>query len=374
MSTVDARTDCSISLLTSSTDLSLDKIEDEFREEVGTAEVYAFRDGDLRDLGYHPTGHSVDLIAGWNEEDISRVAEEVRSAFPGGASTQGGSRLEPIGIATYLPQIASAFQERRAVTISALKNVLLLAADLGVRVVEIVCGRVAEHCCRSANGQLCDAVLYQHRHQGSPNKFTHLLDGLAQLTEFVRDRVKSRPGMYPLAVALEVEPGPLYIVNDLSRAKQILDQTADDSYVIPHMQGAYHMVGVNLDLGHMLICHRGKQRVLKDLGVPGSRIYNFHISDNAELHFADLVPGTIHSIDPEAPRSFADWLKCFLCACKRPSNNVFRRNISIELEACPSRQWAHQAIRNTKFMLNKLIPTHEEDTKRCRKHCSVWSD
>lgn len=365
-----------VSLLTSSTTLGIEDMRQEFAGAVKTVEVYALRDPDLERLGWPSDEHMADIMGGWTNYDVQRAGKVLRSAFgvPHHPSRRPRSRaLSPVGLATYLPQVASAFPERREVTLCALENVLLLAAELRVSCVEMVCGRVAERCRRSKNGEPCESVLYQHRQdpQYPPVKFELLKMGLKRLRDFAQNHIDDHPSCPPLAVALEVEPGPLYVLNNLHNAWEFLSATANGDYMIRHADDYYNFVGLNIDIGHMLICHHRRQHLLKELGIPGSRIYNFHISDNAELHFADLVPGMIHSMHPDAPGSFADWLRCFLCACKYAKNPIFRKNVSIELEGCASPQWAHQAIRNTKYLLAELARAHDVDIAACKDNCPV---
>lgn len=343
-----------VSILTSSSDVELSRLAREYGPEVNTAELYVFREIDLLELGL-AAGDSTNLVDILNEcsrSDVEWWAKELKLML----GEPNAPRLKPIAIATYLPQIAS--PERHTDAVKALSNILLLAQELDIRCVEMVCGRVSERCPRTSSGNRCEAILYRSRRD---DIIPLLVNGLGQLRDFASKLDK------PVAVALEIEPGPFYVLNDLEEAGIILEMTSGSEWKLNTRNRAYHFVGLNIDIGHMLICH---ETGLGPRKLPLDRIYNFHISDNAELHFADLVPGTIHSIHPECRGSFADWLHCYRCVCTRGNKLIFRGNLSVELEACPYPQWVHKAIRNTRYMLQELEAT-VSNTDSCEKcpHC-----
>jgi sugar phosphate isomerase/epimerase len=336
-----------ISLLTSCSRLPLKELRREFQGEISTVELYVFRKPDLLDLGLDPSSsrNLVDILAEYTPDDMPNWARILKRKL--GLENNEPDALRPVTFATFLPQIASPYRKDKAV--KALKNVLALAVEMDVRCVEMVCGRVSEHCPglpREGRKVIpCEAIFYQSRKKDPGNKFDIILGALAELRDFAKTLSK------PVAVALEVEPGPLYVLKNLEHAGDMLERTSGREWILDKGK-KYHFVGLNVDIGHMLICH--EKRATAWQGIPLSRVYNFHISDNAELHFADLVPGMIHSIHPEAPGSFCDWLRCFRCTCEHGNKAIFRNNVSIELEACPAPHWTEDAIRNTKYMLREL--------------------
>jgi 3'-phosphoadenosine 5'-phosphosulfate sulfotransferase len=83
-------------------------------------------------------------------------------------------------------------------------------------------------------------------------------------------------------------------------------------------------------------------------------VFHSHISDNGRSHFADLVPGTLHTLSEtsEAP-SFLQWLR-FLRELSETHTSTFSGKVAVELEAGNNVEWIYSSQRRLSSLLASL--------------------
>jgi hypothetical protein len=146
------------------------------------------------------------------------------------------------------------------------------------------------------------------------------------------------------AIALELEPGPAYALNDrnaLAMLVQHLTGEADYVELLPH-------IGVNLDIAHMKIA--GVEA--NDLEEFKDWIVHAHIADHPGMHTVDQVVGTWSPVERSEGRDYP-YLR--LLSRINPDSPdrcglPFTRTIALELEGCSRIGWIHRSLVAMKHM------------------------
>lgn len=151
-----------------------------------------------------------------------------------------------------------------------------------------------------------------------------------------------------LAIALELEPGPLYVLNDLSSISRCIAK-------IDRKYRSY--VGLCLDIAHWhLAC-------IKPDEVPPrlkQRIIHAHISDHSKGHFGDLPVGDLgfelsgRGSTAAMLTEFEPWMKLLKEVWEKPRPNNLplpSRYISVELEAASSMESVNRSLRRLDRLL-----------------------
>lgn len=128
-----------------------------------------------------------------------------------------------------------------------------------------------------------------------------------------------------VTLALELEPGPLYVLQNWNSVRALCQKLAEAPW-----RDLSPILGLNLDIAHWCLASITPEMVLADRDVL-NRIVHVHIADHGNGHFGDIAPGRIHDA-----HYFKRWL-CLLpelVADRDESFPRFRGGISIELEAC----------------------------------------
>lgn len=206
-----------------------------------------------------------------------------------------------------------------------------------------------------------------------------ILTELPVVRQGLSDDQRERP---PVTMALEIEPGAGYILNDLQSytriktkymqkveqcLKEVNNLAEDDRKRFYRVFQAFHnehnlteksdealrklyadCIGLNVDVGHMFLLncqpgdvspfmwtHEVEPKAACDL-LYTSEIVHYHLSDHRGAHYCDLPPGHFHS-----PLRFEQWIrqayalaqleKSDRSECVHPN---FTRHMAIELETC----------------------------------------
>jgi hypothetical protein len=165
-----------------------------------------------------------------------------------------------------------------------------------------------------------------------------------------------------IQLALELEPGPLFILDPLGdkrprigdpllKLRQLCSLIESSKY--PYV---CKVVGVNLDIAHLAFLGKVNlaQLNLKENGALKRRIIHAHISDQYMGHFCDNAVGTCHSLE-----EFRDWLR-FLedlnresqpASADRPCYSGF---VSCEMEACKDGLFVSASLNKIQSILADL--------------------
>ena len=337
---------------------------DHFWQDLGTAagavEIYAFMHPDCQDLAvdfwnsehipgvpansterslnrekwYAPESVTCPLfLARLNIEEIQHIAEKLSLK-----AQEHGIKLP--AIATFLPEIASHQDFNLSHIIQrSLASVMLLAAEIGQRlkcdppVIEIVAGSRVQRIIRSS---------------GLPTSFTHIASpnifyaqviaadvGRQRVIEAVNHAfdIAGRKG-WPsdftpesLRVALELEPGPWFLLRDETSLSEFAkDISASGGF-------ANSGLGFNLDIAHWYMAGIDPKFV-RDNEPIRNRIRHAHISGHSRRgHIGDFSLEQISGKPEET--AFRDWLD--LLASLKPDYDVdWSNTVSLEYEASGS--------------------------------------
>lgn len=239
-----------------------------------------------------------------------------------------------LAIATYIPEIsADPESEQGQHAQRALKYVFEFAkrlqgmqpADRKVRVIEFVAG------------SRIDGVYMKMGAQRYPELVTRIVpDPVAQSRVICNlNRAASTPGkecdwvwfkeLYDLGItlAVELEPGPLFIVRDLSTLKQFFKEVVNHEVL-------QKTVGANLDIAHWRLAHITPQDAESqhenDVNIK-SRIVHCHMSGHhINAHFGDR-----ELTDDDRP-GFDEWKTVLLNRAKDQTQPKFSGLISLEYE------------------------------------------
>jgi sugar phosphate isomerase/epimerase len=245
------------------------------------------------------------------------------------AEGRAGVKLRPRALATNLAELANPGDQGpdpdlRSSSTQSLGVLLAAALLLDISVVEIVCGRVF-YSFGFDNGDVWEYHVRRADSEQVASKFAESLgDALAFAYEAHGESLGS------LAVALEVEPGCVYLNSSLDETVRILAQVKKE----PRCRLWWNHIGVNLDVGHLLMGGENPSNVaLRKLSAGEAlldRVVHMHVSDHSDTHFCDLPVGSLHPM-----ADFEPWLALFAArtARNRPGVPVCSGVVAVELEA-----------------------------------------
>ena len=270
-------------------------------------------------------------------------------------------------IASFLPELTSiddaVFERGRDALLCLMQLASLIrtassgpnARPGGPRVLEIVAG------CRVMS-RFPARVVTSHGAQGgaigeAPETVANVLtasqavdqlhDGLLRVVEHAR-----ASGVELTPIALELEPGPLFVLSDLAQMRSLCRRLdAPNSPLGP-------FVGFNLDVAHWSIA--GIDPGSLERGAPDvfRRVIHAHISDHGRGHFGDAVLGHVGlGLRKNGLREFGPWIDLIRRIADRngqaDGRPPFSGLVSVELEACRTPAFAAKALSR----LNELLVT-----------------
>ena len=286
-------------------------------------ELYAFADTDLAALGRSNGDSALDFLAE-NESNLSLVDSLAKRLAE--VSDEAGVSID--AIATYLPELAMPQREDARPAIGAFDFLSRLGDATGVGIIELVAGSRIQ-------GVWPGVLASDSRSSGAV--YVANVMSRAHLGQTFLENLKVVVGEMdiasPVRFALELEPGPLHLLNDWDALVWFALQLESDAFA--NTLGA--RVGFNLDIGHWAFLTGIRLDQLAPVSELGSRvrrrILHAHVSDHRLGHFGDLAVGAIHG-----ERDFAPWLDLLdrLAHEDRPPGLEFSRRVTAELEACRS--------------------------------------
>lgn len=342
---VEPRSDSNlkISALTSCSALGLEEALPAIEGKAEFIELFAFADRDFQALGREKGQSAIDFMAE-NEGSfdlIKQTAKSLRKLAKGADTTIGA-------IATYLPELATARPELARKAVGALGFLSQLGDELRTSVIEIVAGSRIHGIWPGTlagetrgSGPVFVANVMSRAHLGQA-----FLENLSAVVEEMD--VAS-----PVRFAIELEPGPLHLLNDWDALVWFALQLEGEEF--GEKLGA--RVGFNLDIGHWAFLTGIRLDDLARTSELGSlvrrRILHAHVSDHRLGHFGDLPVGTAHD-----EREFAPWID-FLERISRETREPgmeFSGFVSAELEASRTSAELQESLAD----LSSVIPSEVE--------------
>jgi sugar phosphate isomerase/epimerase len=339
-----------------STERLSDKILNLARAGIHLLDLYCFCEGDLQQLFPGPAGrHPFDNFLKYFEPG---VAANTIWNFCREAEQATQKEIQIIGIASFVPDIASPDSGRRQASVDFLIRLLhfvraLRDQEFWCETVELVTGhtitltdpsdepppRTRER--RTLRGfprrKWIDFLKRVKGSKTTPPIFMKAVppaEALGFLLESLRKLVEARDAiLWPEEsgapfLACELEPSLGRLVHDDASLQNLLRGTQN--------QNDFPRVGFNLDIGHMEIARVGRGILA---GNHADKLVHVHISNNASEHYADLA------IDAKAgyePAVFQDWL-ADAHKCWQAGSGLYRGGLSIEIEACGDVKVVRQA-------------------------------
>jgi sugar phosphate isomerase/epimerase len=245
--------------------------------------------------------------------------------------------IQFVSLATFLPEIASPYRALYEKAQDALLFLVDLASHLKARghpleTIEIVGGSLIRGVeCR---GSRADPLLVAKRL--APGRARRSL-----LTHLKRVAASARRA--GLSLALELEPGPLYIFH----SRGVLVAIERDIHR-PTYKALHSALGFNLDAAHWAIAHIDPAAVLADADVC-RRVVHSHIADHGPGHLGDVGIGICNS-----PEHVYKWLYTINGIAGRPRRaGLLRptRRVSIEMECVSDTEVVELSSRRLKWLL-----------------------
>jgi hypothetical protein len=318
-------------------------------------ELYSFMQSDSepigKSLGLPPPFTAVDVLASLDERSdlVSQTCELISKN-----ANQVGVHV--VGIATYIPEISAEIGlKSSAAAVQALRAVGRISLELSrlghpVRTIEVVAG------------SRIDTVSYQVRDGNKDQLSAVILSDAIAIDRFVKalqaalTPLHSRLLESQISLAIELEPGPLFIVRDWTTL-QLLCAAIDSS---PEWMSK--LVGLNVDIPHWILAQdimkdaEGRVMLQKVLTVDkvkqlSERIVHAHFSGHAKGHFGDAPPLDVGTMDEYLP-----WIRAVQEVFRSRDSAVSLRpskRISLELEAARDTQVLQRAIDQMRSVLRR---------------------
>jgi len=156
----------------------------------------------------------------------------------------------------------------------------------------------------------------------------HLLDRLLPLAKPALDA--------GVTLALELEPGPLYILRDWEAICKVCDILDNDAERYRKYRPLRPVLGLNLDVAHWGILKKISPTTVLGHASVRKRIVHAHVADHAAGHFGDVA-----LLQQNDEQFFRDWLSAIetIAADTRPAAAPrFSNYVSLELESCCRQQ------------------------------------
>jgi sugar phosphate isomerase/epimerase len=253
------------------------------------------------------------------KRSLNQIAKELQYAF-------ALKNIKCVGFATFIPELV-ATESSRKIGVNALRSAIHIAAILNetvgqVKIVEVVGGSLAEGIWPAIDSE--QKTLYVANLMSRSEAISRLLTSLRE--------VRTEAQRADITLAIELEPGPLFVMHDWDALKSLCDalDARENMDLSP-------TVGLNLDIAHWSLAGITPKMIESAPSVL-NRIVHCHISDHGRGHFGDVAIARIND-----NLWFEEWLRLVkrvaLNGQKRRQNRLlpyFCGSISIELEACNS--------------------------------------
>lgn len=288
------------------------------------AELYLFMEPDARrwrrrlrrekcqrDDGKNSTLSALEFLSELSQDEVVKIAQVLYHRFMSVNSL-------PIGIASFLAQINSRLDANRGDQVVAAFSTLLWFADelskLAGRpvVVELVAGSLVEKV-QASDDNRWEASLYAEA--TARRRVLEMLKVAMDRSRLSLDRLPQ--------IALELEPGPLFLLND---TRQLESFAGDIATADPRVAAK---VGFNLDIAHWWLEGIGPE-YLREHPVVAERIIHAHIAGHSKRgHFGDVSLSAMQARDAG---DFKQWLRYL----RDETGDRFSGYVSVEYEAARS--------------------------------------
>ena len=289
-----------------------------------------------------------DLVAdhdGTVREHLTRWLVNYRAAHP-------EHRIRVPALATYFPDISSKTGDRWEKACRAVVNSVKLCRALAAEgfdvtpCVEVVCGSLLEPVIETGDDR--PKLVKEYKRKA---KIDRLVETLAEVkTRLAAENPPLGEGDY--AIALEVEPGSAYVLNDRDALR--------DVYAAVCAAGLRGVVGLNLDIAHFRIA--GITPAVLAGGVAGypdltDWLVHSHIADHPLwMHTRDLSLGAFTQVE-RFPTEFCPYLDVLVRRAKNaraaPGGLRFTNAVALELEGCSRLSWVHESLVHLKRLLRE---------------------
>ena len=328
----------------------------------GKMELYLFRTADIRSLKDFIQGgkefRETKDILGIELAEFKKIASEICKWIESQISDRGKRQVNLCSLATFFPAISSLKSEiahllgfpqnaDRRDAVTCVVNSVVLGEELrkcGVLdsvVVEIVCGSRFEYLPSEQTGDE-SGIIFEFSRE---SKLMTLCSSLEEVCGVLEGE-----GVKDFTVALELEPGDLFALNDLEALKFVYDYVKSRAILERH-------IGFNADIAHL-----GAANVKpNDLAQFSDRIVHAHVCDLPGMHTRDQAVGTweaIHRID-SAIYGYLSVIAESYSKTKLKSTGV----ISLELEGCSQIKWIYDSLTSLQHCFSTLNSKH----RRIRK-------
>ena len=335
-----------LSVITSAvSNVPLDVFLCELPSYVTSIDLYLLRDIDIERLyGTQGTTGIAQFIASMDDGDIDKLIRHVKSSLDRCRRSRSNvpycrSDVHVKSLATYFPQISN--PKEAPMVKKALEQSIKIASMLECKCIEIVCGTIVDPgdlTKKASDGSEKIEPIYTIKQVDE--KIKELINVLQCLCNLAEEK--------EVCFSLEMEYGPFHLLNcseSINTLFSMISGMKESDRLEKH-------VGLNLDIGHALMMERDDPSLYDTIQKNCGRIIHSHISDNAFGHFADLVPGTIHSIEPNG--EFSRWINLWLKIARDTSiqHRFFTKTISLELECAPTMHWMTDGLSRVLYMIN----------------------
>lgn len=277
------------------------------------------------------------------------------------------SKPKIAALATFFPGITDREQEIRDTlqcdsdphshaqrAVDSVANTVRLAVDLTQAgwmdhaIVEIVCGTLLDYIDASAIAK--KQALPSHYANDEifvfesrlPAKTKCLLDRLLQISEQLSDITNE------WIVALELEPGPTYVVNTADAIDAVITELDSPEY--KDLRGH---VGINVDVAHMKIA-RVPPAYLKERA---NWLVHAHICDHPDMHTRDQIVGIWDPVE-RFESQFYPYLKVLdeirSSKSDEREGRPFSNAVALELEGCNRIGWIHNSLHAMRHAFNAV--------------------
>ncbi len=341
-----------LSVITSASTLSLQHLFQEVKEIHG--EIVGFdlmilrkQDADAFKLTI-PNGRITKLVAKCYDKIANKLKDQLADRT-----------LYVPALATYFPDISSVVRERRDDAVEAIVNCVRLCHDLPEMkelkgkltikpCVEIVCGCLMKMVIvevpdpQDKNKKVEKRWILEY---DRAKKIDLLIDSLCRITKKLEGK--------NYALALELEPGESYVLNDDKALKAIYERVKKEQLE--------NVVGLNLDIAHFQIAGISAEFLEKEKMYEW--IVHSHIADHPPgMHTRDTAIGNFKNLK-RTPTAYCEYLKLLhkrqrhydTQLAKRKNDSaeplLFTSAIAIELEGCSKMSWIHTSIPQLRQLL-----------------------
>jgi len=270
---------------------------------------------------------AVQFLASLNPAQIQDVAESIHERFCG---LEGQPKIA--GLASFIPEIAQRPDSELAVQgIAAVRNLMNLGQALQgyghpTHLVEMVGGS------RIRDISLSNGRAFQANLTSPTDGQNDLISNLKQVVESETQFLQSLED-HPVFLALEPEPGPIFLVSDTGNIRSLTYRISGDSLLRKY-------VGFNLDIGHWRVARIDANVLRKpeteeqyatetERGVR-DRVLHVHVNGHhASAHLGDTNPRWINK-----SADFETWLEQLRdIPIVTGSDYGYRGFVSLEYEA-----------------------------------------